>query len=433
MQTAQTAEVEADGEPGSEEQRPLRRCVFSADGAMISLVKKQWVETRTVAIGEPLEKQTTDGETEIHVGHLSYFSRLADASTFTDLAEVEMRRRRVRKAQEVGAVMDGADWLQLFTDRHRPDAVRILDFPHAAEHVTKLLEALEQAGIHFAPHMLARCLHILKHRGPRSLLRIADRLERDLAQHKGVQEHLDYLRKREALMQYPQFRRDGWPIGSGMVESANKNIVEARLKGSGMHWERKHVNPMLALRTAVCNDRWQEMWQQALSSHHKLKALHRSARATQRAHTGPSAGHPCASDVPTAVSQEVPPSAPLCEATPPHSRLPAPRRIHRPARHRGNASPPGPREPSRDTCLCGRSLVRFKGHRPKQHCSDRCRQRAHRQRQAQIPSRLAFPQKLKQQARREQTHKRVQRSRQVFVWRDAQTCPCGTPLVQESF
>jgi hypothetical protein len=38
----------------------------------------------------------------------------------------------------------------------------------------------------------------------------------------------DYLHKREALMQYPQFRRDGWPIGSGMVESANKNVVEAR-------------------------------------------------------------------------------------------------------------------------------------------------------------------------------------------------------------
>ena len=29
-------------------------------------------------------------------------------------------------------------------------------------------------------------------------------------------------------MQYSQFREQGWPIGSGMVESANKNVVEAR-------------------------------------------------------------------------------------------------------------------------------------------------------------------------------------------------------------
>ena len=40
-------------------------------------------------------------------------------------------------------------------------------------------------------------------------------------------------------MHYPEFRRNGWPIGSGMVESANKNVVEARLKGAGMHWQRK--------------------------------------------------------------------------------------------------------------------------------------------------------------------------------------------------
>jgi hypothetical protein len=263
--------------------------------------------------------------------------------------------------------------------------------------------------------MLQRCLHVLKHRGSRPLLRMADRLESSLAKNKEVNAHLDYLRKREALMQYPVFRQQGWPIGSGMVESANKNIVEARLKGSGMHWERKHVNPMLALRNAVCNDRWQEMWQQALSSHRKLKALHRSARATQRAHTGPSACHPCASDAPAAVSQGGPPSSPLPGATPPDSSLPAPRRAHRPARHCVNTSPLGPRGLSRDTCLCGRPLLRFKGHRPKQHCSDRCRQRAHRKRQAQIPSRLALPQKLKQQARREQAHKRVQRSRQLFV------------------
>jgi hypothetical protein len=233
MEAGQTVEVEANGEPESEDAEPLQRCVISADGAMISLVKKQWVETRTVAIGEPQEKLNADEEREIHVGKLSYFSRLADASTFTDLAEGEIRRRKVGEAKEACAVMDGADWLQTFTDRHRPDAVRILDFPHAAEHVTHLLETLEKAGMCFPPHLLDRCLHILKHRGPRPLLRLADHLESDLAQQKGVYEHLDYLRKREALMQYPQFRRDRWPIGSGMVESANKNVVEVRRVGNG--------------------------------------------------------------------------------------------------------------------------------------------------------------------------------------------------------
>src|SRR5260370_19719792 len=111
------------------------------------------------------------------MGKLSYFSRLADAFTFTTLAKVEMRRRKVADAREVCAVMDGADWLQTFTERHRPDAVRILDFPHAAEHINNLLEALEKASMQFPPQMLQRCLHILKHRGPRPLPGMADRLE----------------------------------------------------------------------------------------------------------------------------------------------------------------------------------------------------------------------------------------------------------------
>ena len=44
------------------------------------------------------------------------------------------------------------------------------------------------------------------------------------------------------------------------MESANKLVVEARLKGPGMHRARKNVDPMLALRTVVCSDRWEEVW-----------------------------------------------------------------------------------------------------------------------------------------------------------------------------
>src|SRR5437016_5979462 len=64
-------------------------------------------------------------------------------------------------------------------------------------------------------------------------------------------------------MQYPTYQQAGWPIGSGSVESANKVVVEARLKGAGMRWERHNVNRMLALRNAVCNRRWTETWQAA--------------------------------------------------------------------------------------------------------------------------------------------------------------------------
>ena len=44
------------------------------------------------------------------------------------------------------------------------------------------------------------------------------------------------------------------------MESANKLVVEARLKGAGMYWARASVNPMVALRTVACADRWPEAW-----------------------------------------------------------------------------------------------------------------------------------------------------------------------------
>lgn len=111
---------------------------------------------------------------------------------------------------------------------------------------------------------------------------MADRLPETQTGREDVREHLMYVRKRLSLMQYPLFRRAGWPIGSGMVESANKLVVQARLKGTGMRWERKNVNPMLALRNGVCNERWQETWDTACQQRRVRQAQHRHDRTAQR-------------------------------------------------------------------------------------------------------------------------------------------------------
>ncbi len=89
----------------------------------------------------------------------------------------------------------------------------------------------------------------------------------------GNEKNLAYLRKREIQMQYPDFLQAGWPIASSIVESANKMVVEARLKGSGMHWERANVDPMLALRNSICSDRWSEDWPQIVKRLRSQKTL----------------------------------------------------------------------------------------------------------------------------------------------------------------
>lgn len=281
MEAVQTAKANT-----SELEEPFEqaapRQVISADGTYVPLRTGEWAEVRTLAIGEVPAAGRADLGPAVHVGQLSYFSRLTDAATFADLAEVELRRRRVRQAKAVCAVTDGADWLQGFIDLHCPEALRILDFPHAAEHVSLLLQALEQAGMHLPPDLLARGLHQLKHRGPRVLMRLLERLPTEVAEQPGVREQMGYLSKREALMHYPAYRQQGWPIGSGMVESANKVVVQARLKGAGMRWERCHVNPLLALRNAVCNERWAEAWQEVVTERQHQQQGQRQQRAAAR-------------------------------------------------------------------------------------------------------------------------------------------------------
>jgi hypothetical protein len=144
---------------------------LSADGAMISLVHQQWTEVKTVAIGTVVA--TPDGEPRAH--EPSYFSRRADHATFRRLAlvEVETHRRGVGTAGVVVAVQDGADWLQGFVAFHRRDAVRVLDFPHAVEYLTRAShEALGvgMAATAASQAWLAKQAHALKHAGPAAVL-----------------------------------------------------------------------------------------------------------------------------------------------------------------------------------------------------------------------------------------------------------------------
>lgn len=231
------------------------RLALATDGVLIPVVPNEWVEVKMTTIGEVCQSK----DEEPHCERLSYFARLSDAETFADLASSEMRRRRVDQVGEVVAINDGAEWIPGFVQGHRADALRILDFAHAAQYVHEIGQLAQSAGIELAPTWFAEQAHALKQQGPAGVLSEVQRL-RDLTKSEAINEKVAYLRKREAQMQYPQYQADGWPIGSGMAESGNKLVVQARLKGAGMHWERLNVNPMLALRTTLCSDRWQEGW-----------------------------------------------------------------------------------------------------------------------------------------------------------------------------
>jgi hypothetical protein len=284
---------------------------LSVDGAFVPLVGGEWAEVKTMAIGEVMPPVQRKEKSVIETRHLSYFSRLTDSDTFQRLALVETHRRGVENAAQVGTVTDGAEWIQKFVDFHCPTAVRILDFPHAAEYIALIGKAVWGEGTDAMKAWLATQLHQLKHEGPTAVLAELRAWVKKQPEPTDLKDALTYLEKRELHMQYPAFQAAGWPIGDGAVESANKLVVEARLKGSGMHWARPHVNPMLALRNIVCNDQWAQAWPQIVLSLRQRDRQRRTERRQRRRAQCTTTSHLEMNAVPTR-----PDPSPLASATP---------------------------------------------------------------------------------------------------------------------
>lgn len=288
---------------------------LSLDGAMVPLVGGTWAEVKTLALGEVTQTTAADGSVQIATTALSDFSRLTDADTFRELARGELHRRGTAAAGVVGAVQDGAEWQQRFVDHHRPDAVRILDFPHGVEHLAVVGRLAFGPGTAALSEWLGVQAHTFKHGDPEQVLAALRTLDLTAAGDPEARtrqaETLAYFEKRRSQITYADFRRRGFPIGSGAVESANKLVVEARLKGSGMHWDRASVSPMVSLRALLCSDRWTAEW----------PALWRAYLATSR-HRRPRSSPDSAPDA--SLASPPPPSTPPPADTPAQPAPPSP-------------------------------------------------------------------------------------------------------------
>jgi hypothetical protein len=88
------------------------------------------------------------------------------------------------------------------------------------------------------------------------------------AQHAGTQSSLaeeicqqaDYFETNTHRMQYPEFREQGFFVGSGVLEAGCKAIVGVRLKQSGMFWTVRGANAIIALRCCRFNQRFEDFW-----------------------------------------------------------------------------------------------------------------------------------------------------------------------------
>lgn len=255
---------------------------LSLDGALVHATDGEWVEVKTAVIGAVEQRRERDGGLGAHATDLSYFSRADPVESFTADLLVEVERRGTQTAGVVASVNDGAAWIQGVLDQYRRDAVRILDFAHATEHLADAAGAVFGRDTPAMHAWMDEQAAALKEQGPTPVLLALRALPlaeaTDPAAAAAAQEQtLGYFLARLDQVQYPAFLAAGYPIGSGAVESAGKLVVQARLKGSGMRWRRANLNPMAALRTVACADRWAEAWPQI--------RRHLRTQEAQRRHT----------------------------------------------------------------------------------------------------------------------------------------------------
>jgi hypothetical protein len=163
---------------------------------------------------------------------------------------------------EVIFISDGGAWCATVAESYFKDAVRILDWYHLGEHVWTAGRELYPQDKKAVDRWVHACLdHLHDHSGIGLLLHLeCCRRFRDPAGQETIDQLLGYLRPRLDITQYVTYRQAGYVIGSGMMESTCKQLVEHRLKGAGMQWSEQGALAMTNLVAQRLNGTWQQFW-----------------------------------------------------------------------------------------------------------------------------------------------------------------------------
>ena len=237
--------------------------VIGADGVMVPFRphprtakgKTRWREIK-VAI---LTRQGT------RVTRLCQRRLVAVLGAVDDLAPrlwLEAVRQGVRTSVRVVWLSDGGRGLWSVFQRlfQAVGAVAILDFYHAAQNLYKGASAWLDGRTRACQQWFADLRHRLRHGHEQHVLAELAALVEATHLPQSARQTLTnvytYLKTHEDHIHYEHFKAAGLPIGSGLVESACKWLIQQRFKGVGMRWSESGFNPLLHLRLAWVNQRF---------------------------------------------------------------------------------------------------------------------------------------------------------------------------------
>ena len=175
----------------------------------------------------------------------------------------EMERRDPEGSKTRLALTDGERALQILVDQ-KLGVTLILDFIHALEKLWKAAFVFHREGsLEAELWVLDRALRVLSGgvsqvvKGLRQSVTKRHLFGAKRATLLGV---AAYLYRNRHRMQYDQYLANGWPIASGAVEGACKNLIKDRMERSGMRWTETMAEAVVKLRAIYLSGDFDSYW-----------------------------------------------------------------------------------------------------------------------------------------------------------------------------
>ena len=192
----------------------------------------------------------------------SYTAAIEGAEAFGLRLYTEAWRRGWSRARKKVILGDGAPWIWNLAHQHFPGAVEIVDLYHARQHLWELSAKLFPSDERRRKRWAARLLHKLEQGKIKALVKVLRRFSTPNQESAHLlANEADYFERNAERMRYPEFRRQGLFVGSGVVEAGCKKVIGARLKRSGMFWTVRGANAIIALRCCRLSGRFEDYWE----------------------------------------------------------------------------------------------------------------------------------------------------------------------------
>lgn len=239
---------------------PFRPHSGMADG------KIRFREVKLALLARLKQSQTRTGKTVARLHQRRLVAVLGNIHDLQPRLQLEALRQGITSAAQVVWISDGArGFWRLFEQGFAHLAVGILDFYHATQHLWQAAEAYGNTIPLRTPEpWFEQLRHRLRHGSVLGIIKELGHLLKYRSTPAAAKPTLkrvhQYLSTHRFHLQYPQFKKLGLPIGSGMVESACKWLIVQRFKGTGMRWSESGFNHLLHLRLAWVNGRFDPLF-----------------------------------------------------------------------------------------------------------------------------------------------------------------------------